>query len=120
MAQPESNQGRPKRIRFRELSKGWRLTLFAEWACLAWLPLSVLLVWINHRTGWPIPAVQYARFDRAVELMLVRSVLGLVMATLIHVACIERPRVRFPLGWSRRVLVVAWFVFLLHASMPVY
>jgi hypothetical protein len=120
MTPPESDQRRPKRIRFRELSKGWRLTLVAEWACLGWLPLSVLIVLINDRTGWPIGAEQDATFYRTVELMLVRSILGLVMATLIHIACLERPRVCFPLGCTRIVLAVCWVVVFLGVSMPVF
>jgi hypothetical protein len=120
MGTPSSDPPRPKPIRFRDLSKGWRLTLLAEWACLAWIPLSVILVWTSHQTGWPQPAVRSVTLHRAIEFMLQKSLIALVPATILHVAAQPRPRVRFPLGWSGTVLVCVWIVFLGCATTPVY
>jgi hypothetical protein len=120
MGTPSADPPRPEPIRFRDLSKGWRLTLLAEWACLAWIPLSVIIVWTSHRTGWPQPAVQSVTLDRATEFMLQKSMIALLPATILHAASLGRPRVRFPLGWSGTVLVCVWIVFGMYASMPVY
>lgn len=120
MSPPKPERPRPPPIRFRDLSKGWRLTLLAEWACLGWIGLSVIIVCINHRTGWPYPEDQYSTFYRALEIMLTKSILALGTATVIRFVCLERPRVRFPLGWSGVALAVFWVIFLGFASMPVY